>query len=120
MAVLPAKALHFEALVGRLSANPLPSEVDSCAVRVVRIPPGPRTPHLHPHTVEVMYVVEGSGTTWEHDVASQVSAGDVVVVAAGTPHVTVSAGPGELVLVCFFPLADLAANTLELDGPSRG
>ena len=119
MTVLPAKALRFEELVGRLSANPLPSDVDSCSMRVVRIAPGPRTPHLHPHSVEVMYVVEGSGTTWEHDQASQVGPGDVVVVAAGAPHATVSAGPGALVLVCFFPHADLAANTVELDGPVR-
>lgn len=119
MAVLSGKALQFETLVGRLSADPLPSDVDTCSMRIVRIAPGPRTPHLHPHSVEVMYVVEGSGTTWEHDVASQVSAGDVVVVAAGAPHATVSAGPGELVLVCFFPHGDLAANTRELDGPVR-
>ena len=119
MTVLSAKALHFDELVGRLSANPLPADVNSCSMRIVRIAPGPRTPHLHPHSVEVMYVVEGSGTTWEHDVASQVGPGDVVVVPAGAPHATVSAGPGELVLVCFFPHADLATNTVDLGGPVR-
>ena len=119
MTVQPAKALHFRELAGRLSADPLPSGVDGCSMRVVRIPPGPRTPHLHPHSVEVMYVVEGSGTTWEHDVPTPVGRGDVVVVAAGAPHATVSSGPGELVLACFFPHPDLAANTVELEGPLR-
>lgn len=119
MSVLPAGSLRFDELVGRLSADPLPADVDGCSMRVVRVAPGPRTPHLHPHSIEVMYVAEGAGTTWEGDVASPVAPGDVVVVAAGAPHVTVAAGPGELVLVCFFPHGDLAANTVELDGPGR-
>lgn len=119
MSVQPGRALHFHELVGRRSADPLPADVDGCSMRVVRIAPGPRTPHLHPHSVEVMYVAEGSGTTWERDVASPVGPGDVVVVAAGAPHATVSAGPGELVLVCFFPHPDLASNTVELEGPVR-
>lgn len=119
MTVLTGAGLGFKELTGRLSADPLPSE-SSCSVRVVRIAPGPRTPHRHPHSVEVMYVVAGRGTTWEHDDASAVNPGDIVLVAAGAPHVTVATGPDELVLVCFFPHPDLAANTEELDGPLRG
>ena len=86
-------------------------------MRVVRIAPGPRTPHRHPHSVEVMYVVEGAGTTWEHDVPTPVGPGDVVVVPAGTPHVTLSAGPGELVLAASSRARTWPTTPSELDGP---
>jgi quercetin dioxygenase-like cupin family protein len=119
MTVLQASAMQFQALAGRLSADPLPAGSGPCAMRVVRIGPGPRTPHRHPHSVELSYVVEGHGTAWEGDVASPVGPGDVVLVAQGAPHATVTAGPGDLVLVCFFPHPDLAANLEELDGPVR-
>ena len=119
MTVLTGAAFRFNQLAGRLSADPLPPGAAPCSMRVVRISPGPRTPHRHPHSIELMYVVAGEGTTWEYDVASPVGPGDVVLVEPGAPHATVASGPGELVLVCFFPHPDLAANTEELDGPVR-
>jgi quercetin dioxygenase-like cupin family protein len=119
VAVVDGSALQFRELVGRLSADPLPTGAAPCSMRVVRIGPGPRAPHLHPHSVEVMYVVAGTGTTWEDHVPSRVKAGDVVLVPQGVPHVSVADGPDELVLVCFFPHPDLAANVEELDGPLR-
>ena len=88
-------------------------------MRVVRIPPGPRTPHRHPHSDEVVYVVEGEGRAWEGDEVTPVRAGDVFVVPAGVPHATVCTGPSELVLVCFFPRPDLSTNLEELPGPAR-
>ncbi len=109
----------FTQLAGRTSADPLPAGAGPCSMRVVRVPPGPRTPHRHPHSVELMYVAQGSGRTWEHDEMSAITAGDVIVVAQGAPHQTVNDGPGELVLVCFFPHPDLRANTEELEGPVR-
>lgn len=120
MAVFDGSQLAFRELAGRLSADPLPPGEAPCSMRVVRIAPGPRTPHLHPHSVEVMYVVAGTGTTWQDDVPSRVKAGDVVLVPTGVPHASVADGAGELVLVCFFPHPDLAANVVELDGPVRG
>jgi quercetin dioxygenase-like cupin family protein len=66
-----------------------------------------------------VYVVDGIGTAWEGDVATAVAAGDVVLIAAGTPHATVASAGSELVLVCFFPHPDLAANLEELAGPER-
>lgn len=120
MPVIPAAALTFAQLSGRRSADPLPGELDAgCAVRVVRIEPGPRTPHRHPHSVEVAFVAEGSGTAWEGDLPSIVQAGDLLIVPAGVPHATVAHEGGELVLVCFFPHADLSANLEELAGPVR-
>ncbi len=121
MPVVPTGALRFAELAGRLSADPLASVDDpgGCSVRVVRVPPGPRTPHRHPHSVEVVYVAEGTGRVWEGDRVTAVGPGDVVLVPSGTPHATVATGSSDLLLVCFFPHPDLAANLEELAGPTR-
>lgn len=120
MPVVHATALHFAELPGRLSADLLPpGAAVGCSARLVRIAPGPRTPHVHPHSSEVLYVVAGTGTAWEGEVATQVGAGDVVVVPMGVPHATVASGTSDLVLVCFFPHPDLMANIQELTGPVR-
>ena len=71
MTVLHRGGLQFRELAGRLSADPLPAGVGGCSMRIVRIAPGPRTPHRHPQSVELMYVVEGTGTTWEGDARSR-------------------------------------------------
>ena len=120
MPVVPAGALQFEQFPGRLSADPLGRDLEvGCSARVVRIAPGPRMPHRHPHSAEVVYVVSGSGTAWEDDVPTAVDPGDLVVVPPGVPHATVATGTSDLVLVCFFPHPDLAANIEELTGPRR-
>ncbi len=72
-------------------------------------------PHRHPRSAEVVYVAAGRGTAWEDGVRTPVSAGDFVVIPPGVPHAT--AASEELVLVCFFPAADMAGNVEELDGP---
>lgn len=120
MPVVSGAALAFQDLVGRRSADPLPPwAADGCSVRVVRIEPGPRTPHRHPRSVEVAYVAEGAGVAWEGDVRSEVTVGDLLVVPTGVPHATVATGTSGLLLVCFFPTGDLASNLEELPGPLR-
>jgi len=110
----------FTDLVGRRSADPLAGlEPAGCSLRVVLVAPGPRTPHRHPYSVEVVQVVAGTGVHWQGDEATPVGPGDVLLVPVGVPHVTVTSGPDELELVCFFPHPDLAANTEELDAPLR-
>jgi quercetin dioxygenase-like cupin family protein len=120
MPVYHGRDLRFAELVGRRAANPVPpGTAGQCTVRVVRIPPGPRTPHRHPHSCEVVYVAEGEGRVWEDDHASPVAAGDLVVIPTGRAHATVCTGRSELVLVCFFPHPDLSHNLEELAGPAR-
>jgi quercetin dioxygenase-like cupin family protein len=63
--------------------------------------------------------VSGAGTAWEDDVPTVVGPGDLVVVPPGVPHATVATGTSDLVLVCFFPHPELAANIEELTGPER-
>lgn len=120
MPVFRGSDQHYAELVGRLSADPLAdADAGSCSVRVVRVPPGPRTPHRHPHSVEIVYVASGSGRVWEGDEITPVEQGDLVLIPVGTPHATVCTGTPDLVLVCFFPHPDLAGNIEELDRPLR-
>lgn len=121
MPVVPLTAIAFTALPGRASGDPLVGlDADGCSVRVVRVAPGPRTPHLHPDSIEVIYVVAGTGEHWQGDTATPVGPGDVVLVPRGVPHASVATGGRDLELVCFFPHPDLAANTEELPAPVRG
>jgi quercetin dioxygenase-like cupin family protein len=122
--VVRAAELTYTQLSGRLAADPLRAPQmagvgTGSSVRVVQVQPGPRTPHLHPFSEEVLYVLSGTGTTWEGDTPSAVRPGDLIVVPTGVAHATVAHGPEALMVVCFFPHPDLAANTEELTGPVR-
>lgn len=120
MPVVRAEDVDYVDLPGRQSADPVPVGAgEDYSVRMVRVPAGPRTPHLHPHSDEVTYVVSGSGTAWEGDVATPVGPGDLVLVPQGESHATVARDGEELVLLCFFPRGDLAGNLVELEGPLR-
>jgi quercetin dioxygenase-like cupin family protein len=117
MPVVRSAALEFTQLSGRQSADPLPRGLlTDSSVRVVRVPPGPRTPHRHPGSSEVVYVVAGTGVAWEDGQRTSVAAGDVVAIPRGVPHATV-AGESGLLLVCFFPDPDLGSNLEELLAP---
>ncbi|HEY8453013.1 MAG: cupin domain-containing protein [Micromonosporaceae bacterium] len=119
MPVVRGRDLNFVDLPGRRTADPLPARLaGGCSVRVVRVPPGPRTPHRHPYSCEVVYVAAGRGRVWEDDSVTEVAPGDLVVIPPGVPHATVATGR-ELTLVCFFPHPDLARNLEELAGPVR-
>jgi quercetin dioxygenase-like cupin family protein len=121
--VIRGAALEFATLPGRQAADPfvagraqtITGSADS-SVRVVRIAPGPRTPHRHPRSSEVVYVAAGTGVAWEDGRRTDVAAGDLVAIPRGVPHATV-AGDDGLLLVCFFPDPDLASNLEELPEP---
>lgn len=113
-------ALRFTQLPGRRSADPFAgSAVEGLSMRVVKVEPDvARSPHRHPHSYEVMFVLSGSGRLWEDGRSSRVETGDCVSIPPGVPHATVPDPGIELELVCFFPRGDLASNIEELTQPS--
>lgn len=107
----------FRQLPGRLSADPLEgAALGELSVRIARLTSGPRTPHRHPRSIEVIYVVEGEGVCWQGGETHHIRAGDVVLVPQGVAHATVPTEGTELLLYCVFPTSDLAGNIEELEG----
>jgi quercetin dioxygenase-like cupin family protein len=105
--------LDFVQKSGRTAADPLQGcDAGEATVRLVRVAPGPRTAHVHPDSVEVIYVLSGTGWHHQRDDSVAVSTGDTLLVPAGTPHATVTVEG--LTLACFFPHADPFATTVEL------
>jgi quercetin dioxygenase-like cupin family protein len=112
-----ADALPFADRPGRRVADPLEGvAAGALSVRYSRLRPGPRSPHRHPGCVEVIHVLEGKGTAWLDGQTTRVSAGDFYAIPAGVPHCTVPDAGTEMLLLCAFPVADLAAETEELEG----
>jgi quercetin dioxygenase-like cupin family protein len=107
-------------LPGRTSYEILSGAHNAAGVtfRLVEIPapaPGdkPRGMHRHANFEECIYVLSGQGTSYAgHDV-QPVKAGDTIHIPAGEPHVTRNTGTEPLVLLCFFPVGDVAHGTKE-------
>lgn len=113
-------------LVGRLSLEIFGGETGAQGVtlRQVDIPPEsdtPRAAHRHRGCEEVIYVLAGTGRTEGPQGALEIRVGDALLVSAGEPHVTRNGGSVPLRLLCFFPTADVAAQTEEpvRDGDAR-
>jgi quercetin dioxygenase-like cupin family protein len=118
MIVTARDALRYLELPGRRSADPFRDLDVPVSVRHVRIEHSPgRTPHRHPHSIEVVHVLAGHGTAWQDGQRHPIGPGDTVLIPQGAHHATLAA-PGEgLELLCFFPHPDLSTNIEELDGP---
>lgn len=87
-------------------------------LRLVEIPvPVPGEPqrghHCHDGHEECMYVLSGQGTTSSGAAQHKLEAGDTILVPAGEMHVTRNTGPVPLVMLCFFPVAEV---DMRLDG----
>jgi quercetin dioxygenase-like cupin family protein len=116
--VVSSSELDFRPLPGRTAANPFPGrDTGGLSVRVVHLEAGAtRSPHRHPHSHEVIYVVEGRGHFWENGRALRVREGDCVLVPPGVPHATVPDSDEGMKLVCFWPHPDLTSNIEEIAG----
>lgn len=118
MQIVRSAELRFGQLPGRRSADPFAAAgAAEVSVRFARLSPGPRAPHRHPLSVEVIYVVEGEGTHWQEGEAEPVGPGDVVLVPRGVAHATIPAGDDGMLLYCVFPIATLDGNVEELTEP---
>jgi quercetin dioxygenase-like cupin family protein len=87
-------------------------------LRLVEIPvlqPGDtlRTPHRHSNFEECIYTLSGQGTTFADGGEFHLKPGDTLLIPAGEKHVTRNTGSEPLVLLCFFPVADITAATQE-------
>jgi uncharacterized cupin superfamily protein len=106
-------------LPGRVSLEPVSGEIGSRVsfrIATIAVPqPGDtmRGPHLHREFEECIYVLSGQGVMRAESGEHSVGPGDILLVAAGEKHMTVNTGKEPLVLLCFFPVADVSAGTTE-------
>lgn len=108
-------------LAGRKSLEIVSGEKGSQAVtlRLVEIPvpqPGdkPRGPHFHQGFEECIFVMQGEGCTKADSGEYPLKTGDTILIPPGEKHVTRNTGEVPLVLLCFFPVAEIAKRTTDL------
>lgn len=107
-------------LPGRKSLEIVSGEKGSQAVtlRLVEIPvpkPGEklRGPHYHQGFEECIFVMSGEGCTEADSGKYPLRTGDTLLIPPGEKHVTRNTGSEPLVLLCFFPVPDIAQRTRE-------
>lgn len=105
-------------LPGRKSLEIVSGNTGSNAVtlRLVEIPvaaagDAPRSRHFHTDTEECIYVMSGSGCTESDSGDHPLAAGDTILIPPGETHVTRNTGTEPLVLLCFFPTAQVTNKT---------
>ena len=72
-----------------------------------------RSPHHHNDFEECIYVLSGQGTTFADSGEYPLKAGDTLLMPAGEKHLTRNTGTEPLLLLCFFPVADIRVGTSE-------
>lgn len=106
-------------LPGRLSREAVSGAIGSrLSLRIVEIAPTRpgdkgRGPHLHRDFEECIYVLSGRGAMHAESGIATIGPGDILLVPPGEKHMTVNTGSETLVLLCFFPVPDVAAGTTE-------
>jgi len=107
-------------LAGRKSLELASGErgTQNVTLRLVEIPvPGPgdkpRGRHRHEGFEECIHVLSGEGLTDAESGQFALKAGDTIVIPPGEMHVTRNTGTEPLMLLCFFPVGDVAARTRE-------
>jgi uncharacterized cupin superfamily protein len=93
-------------------------------LRLVEVPavkPGDalRAAHQHSEFEECIYTLSGQGTTFADSGEYEMRPGDTLLMPPGEKHVTRNTGTEPLVLLCFFPVADITVATQEPGVPSR-
>lgn len=57
------------------------------------------------------FVLAGEGCTEAGSDRHPLSVGDTILIPAGEPHVTRNTGAEPLMLLCFFPVSEIAGRT---------
>jgi mannose-6-phosphate isomerase-like protein (cupin superfamily) len=66
-----------------------------------RLPPGAATtPHYHPRTEEIYYILEGAASMRWGDVSRLVGPGDAIAIPPGVTHQIRNVGAGTLRFLC--------------------
>jgi mannose-6-phosphate isomerase-like protein (cupin superfamily) len=86
----------------RLAEIPVPAPGDT-----------PRGAHEHSDCEECIYVLSGQGTTFADSGEYPLEPGDTLLMPPGEKHVTRNTGSEPLLLLCFFPVADITKGTKE-------
>jgi quercetin dioxygenase-like cupin family protein len=112
----PADAKNL-GLPGRKSLEIVSGETGSRAVtlRLVEVPvprpdEAPRAPHRHSDFEECIYVLSGEGRTETQGGQHTLKAGDTILIPPGELHVTRNTGSEPLMLLCFFPTAQVSSG----------
>jgi mannose-6-phosphate isomerase-like protein (cupin superfamily) len=82
-------------------------------IPVPRAGEAPRGSHQHNDFEECIFVLSGQGTTYADSGEFPLKAGDTLLMPAGEKHVTRNTGTVPLLLLCFFPVADISKGTHE-------
>jgi quercetin dioxygenase-like cupin family protein len=84
-------------------------------VEIPAVKPGDalRAAHQHSEFEECIYTLSGHGTTFADSGEYKMRPGDTLLMPPGEKHVTRNTGSEPLVLLCFFPVADVAGATQE-------
>jgi mannose-6-phosphate isomerase-like protein (cupin superfamily) len=72
-----------------------------------------RGPHQHHDFEECIFVLSGEGTTFADSGEYPLRPGDTILMPPGEKHVTRNTGDVPLLLLCFFPVADISEGTEE-------
>lgn len=111
-------------LPGRKSLEIVSGEAGARGVtlRLAEIPvaePGeaPRGPHHHSDFEECIYVLSGEGITHADSGEYPLKTGDTILIPPGEKHMTRNTGKSPLLLLCFFPVADITKGTTESSVP---
>ncbi len=77
------------------------SSIRNQSLAEARLKPGHQTtPHYHPRTEEIYYIVNGNGRMQLADEFRDVVVGDAIAIPPGVTHQITNTGPDALVLLC--------------------
>lgn len=84
-----------------------------------RLPAGGRTtPHYHPRTEEIYYILEGTGQMTIGEETRAVGPGDAIAIPPGAIHTIANHGPSTLKFLCCCAPGYEHADTVLLESPS--
>ena len=86
-------------------------------IPIAREGDAPRAKHRHDRFEECIHVLSGRGVTSCDSGEIELRAGDTVLMPPGELHATRNTGDEPLVLLCFFPVADIRPGTQEPSSP---